>query len=79
MATYAAFIRAAEHKTKPDSVMIGEVLEERVRAWMGRSDYDDCLRRQHGELNTEKSTAVRQASKSEWFLAQVSAKLSAPS
>lgn len=78
MSTYAAFIRAAEHKPKPDGTMIGELLDERLRDWMGRPDYEDCLRRQHGELNAEKSTAVRQASKSEWFLAQVSEKLSAP-
>jgi hypothetical protein len=77
MSTYAAFIRAAEHKPKPDGTMIGELLDERLRDWMGRPDYEDCLRRQHGELNAEKETIVRQSSKSEWFLAQVSAKLSA--
>lgn len=77
MRVYAGFLRAAEIKQKPDCVFVGEFIEERIRGWMGRADYDDCLRRQHGKLNSEKSSIVRQASRPEWFLARASEHLQA--
>lgn len=65
MHTYAAFLTAGDHQTKPDSFSVGDLMGEMLLRMMDRNGREQYLADHNRPLNQAKIEADRQCSKAE--------------